>query len=133
MDQVLTDCYVKIGDDEFSGRNTNVALSVSSEAVDITAMGMEFRKRDGGLKDWGFSAEFVADADTATKLFGFIGEIIPVEVRPNSGARSVTNPAFVGEIHVASCNPLEGSVGEAWKISLSGEGSGALELLTVDA
>lgn len=129
MNSVLTDCFLEI-DSQATAGNTSVAISVSAESLEITAMGDLFRNRVGGLKDWGFSAEFNADAALATRLFDMVGEVVPIEVRPTSDERAVDNPAFVGSVLITECNPLDGGVGEVWSVSVTGEGSGPLTINT---
>jgi hypothetical protein len=130
MEKVLTDCYLAINNTASAGQ-TSVAVSASAEALDTSAMGDEYRKRIGGVKDWGFAAEFNATAELATTLFGMIGQVVNIQARPTSDAISATNPAMAGPVVVTEVNPLDGAFGEVWKISLTGQGAGNLELLTV--
>jgi hypothetical protein len=130
MEKVLTDAYMAINDTPTAGQ-TSVAISASAEALDSSSMGDAYRKRIGGVKDWGFASEFNATAELATTLFGMIGQVVTIEARPTSEAISATNPAFKGPVVVTECNPLDGQFGEVWKITLTGQGAGNLELLTV--
>lgn len=127
---VLTDCFISIDDDEFSGQTTNVAISYSAAATDITAMGDGTKKNTGGLKEWSMAFEFNADESTTGTLFAKVGQTVEVEVRANSGARSTTNPSYVGTALVTEYTPLSGGVGDAHKVSLSVVSAGELQRLT---
>lgn len=133
MNKILTKCFLSIDGAVMQGQTT-VAISLSAESGDVTGFGSEFRERiGGGVKDWGFSAEFNATPELATTLFGKVGTVVEIEARPSDGAVSVGNPAFVGPVVITECDPLDGTFGEVWTITLTGEGAGTLELLTVAA
>jgi hypothetical protein len=123
---VLTDCFIEIDATEFSGKNTNVAISYSAEALDITAMGDDTRKNVGGLKDWSMAMEFIADESVTGVFFDKVGTVIPVEVRASSAARSATNPGYMGDALITEYTPLGGGVGELQKVSLSLVSAGPL-------
>lgn len=127
---VLTDCFIKIGTTEFSGQATNAAISYSAEAVEITAMGDDTKKMIGGTKDWSMSFEFNGDEAITGPMFDLVGTVIPVEVRPKSGARSMTNPGYAGQALVTEYTPLDGAVGDKHTVSLSVVAHGTLERLT---
>jgi hypothetical protein len=127
---VLTDCFIEIDSEAFSGKNTNVAISFSAAAVDITAMGDGTRKNTGGIKEWSMAFEFNADEETTGRFFDMVGTVVPVEVRASSAARGVANPGYCGEALVTEYAPIKGSVGDAHQISLSVVSAGDLQRLT---
>lgn len=127
---VLTDCFISIGADVFSGHGTNVAISYSAEAVDITAMGSNTRKNLGGVKEWSMAFEFNADEEVTGKFFDLVGTVVSVEVRPSSAARDIANPSYVGEALVTEYSPIDGAFGDAHQVSLSVVSASDLERLT---
>src|SRR5688500_10294995 len=94
---VLTDCFVEIDNVNVSGKNTNVAISESAEALDTTPMGKSTRQHIGGTKDWSMAMEFIADEAVTGVFHAKLGTVVPIEVRAKSGARSATNPGYVGQ------------------------------------
>ena len=116
---VLTDCFISLDSTPFSGQNTNVAISYTATAVDITAMGDNTKKNTGGLKEWSMSFEFIGDESVTGVFFDKVGTVIPVEVRASSAARSAANPSYVGQALVTEYTPIKGKVGEAHAVSLS--------------
>jgi hypothetical protein len=127
---VLTDCFIEIDGDPFSGKATNAAIAYSAAAVDITAMGDETKINTGGMKEWSMAFEFNADEATTGNFFSKVGTVVPVEVRASSGARSLSNPAYVGMGLVTEYTPLKGAVGDKHSVSLSLVSAGDLERLT---
>jgi hypothetical protein len=127
---VLTDAFISIDGTEVSGKNTNVAISMSASAEDVTVMGDETRVHVGGIKDWSMSFEFVADEAVTGDFFDMVGTVVPVEVRASTAARSTSNPAYVGDALVTEYEPLSGNVGAAHKVSLTVVSHGPLQRLT---
>ena len=130
---VLTDCFISIDDTEFSGQNTNVAISYSAAAVDITAMGDGTRKNTGGIKEWSIAFEFVGDESVTGAFFDKVGTVVPIEVRGSSAAQSATNPSYIGDGLITEYTPLSGGVGDANKVSLTVVSAGALQRVTTGA
>lgn len=134
MQIILTDAHIEIDSVVYSGNNTNVALSMSAEALDITAMGDGTRKNSGGLLEWGMALEFNADEEvTGQTFFEMVGQTVPVKVRPSSAAIGVANPSYEGDAVITEYNPLEGAVGDAHKVSLTLVSAGELQRVTVAA
>lgn len=127
---VLTNAFIEIDGTAFSGVNTNVAISYSAAAAEITAMGDGTRKNIGGLKDWSMSFEFIADEEQTGTFFDMVGTVVPVEVRASADARGLTNPGYVGEGLVTEYTPLSGAVGDAHKVSLTVVSHSDLQRLT---
>lgn len=123
---VLTDCLVKIGATDFSGQTTSAAIAYKADGVDITAMGDGTKKNAGGLKEWSMSFELNGDEAVTGALFALVGTQLVVEVRPTSAARSATNPGYTGTALVTDYTPLDGSVGDKHKVSLSVVSAGVL-------
>jgi hypothetical protein len=130
---VLTDCYVKVGTNVFTGKTTSVAVSESAAAVDITAMGDGTKKNVGGLKEWSMAFEFNADEATVGQLHGMLGTEVDVEVRAKSTAVAATNPAYIGKAIITEYSPIDGGVGDKHTVSLSVVSAGPLNRSTTPA
>jgi hypothetical protein len=128
---VLTDCFISLDETEFSGKNTNVAISYTATALDITAMGDATKKNTGGLKEWSMSFEFVGDDEATTgAFFDKVGTVIAVEVRASSAVRGVNNPSYVGQGLVTEFTPIKGKVGDAHIVTLNVVSASDLQRLT---
>src|SRR5690242_12529952 len=73
-----------------------------------------FRSRVAGLKDaklditW--NQDFAA-AQVDALIWPLLGTTTTFEIRPTSGARSATNPAYTGSVVVSQYTPLDAKVG----------------------
>lgn len=128
---VLTDCFIEINTQVFSGQATNAAISYSAEGLDISAMGTGTKRNIGGAKDWGMSFEFNADEATTGEFFDMVGTVVPVAVRPSGGAISVSNPSYQGEGLITEYSPLDGAFGDAHKVTLSVVSASDLARVTI--
>jgi hypothetical protein len=91
--------------------------------------------RLGGLKDWSASIDFAQDyaaAQVDATMFPLVGSTFAVEIRPTSGARSATNPAYTGTGILESYQPIGGSVGDeaTTTVSIQGANGSALQRQT---
>lgn len=127
---VLNNCSITLDEVDYSGQNTNAAISMSAEALDATAMGANTKKNIGGIKDWSMSFEFVADESTVGSLFDKVGTVIPVAVRASAEAVGATNPSYEGNGLITEFSPLDGTVGDLQKVTLTVVASGDLSRVT---
>ena len=127
---VLTDCFISVDGVDFSGNNTNVAISESAEALDATAMGDTTRKNIGGVKDWSLAAEFVADEATTGVLHDKVGTVVPIIVRAKSAVASASNPAYQGDGLITEYQPISGEHGSLQKVSITVVSAGPLSRVT---
>jgi hypothetical protein len=86
--------------------------------VEVTAFGATNKAYLKGLGDATMTVEFLQDfaaGKVHATLQPLIGSSTPftVEVRPTSGARSTTNPAYVMTALLFNYGMLEGAIGEA--------------------
>jgi hypothetical protein len=124
--QVLVDCFVKIGETEFTLIGTHAAISHSAESLDNTAFGTGYRSHTGGLKDWSMSFEFLGDESQTGPLFDLLGTVVLVEVRPENDEISATNPAYTGNALITELDPFGGEVGALKKVRVSMVSAGVL-------
>jgi hypothetical protein len=119
---VLTDAMVIINSVTLSDHANSVTVNDSRDSVDITAFGATSKAVTKGLGDASISVDFFQDfaaGKTHATLQPLIGSStgIVIEVRPTSGARSATNPAWVMTGLLMNYNMVAGGVGEASTIS----------------
>lgn len=133
---ILKDAKVIINGVDLSDHVASVAVNLSQEDVDVTAMGAAGKQRLPGLKDESFEITWLADwaaAKTDATLQGLYnnGTSHTVEVRPTSGARSATNPAYLGsECYCTEYTPLSGDVGSRGEAKSTHVVSGAITFPT---
>jgi len=128
---ILTDAYVKLDDTEYSGQNTNVAISYSADAVDNTAMGDDTSINVGGVKSWAVELEFIQDETVSGQtFFDMVGTVVAIEVRPTSALASPANPSYQGNGLLTDYAPLGGAHGDLVKATLSFVSAGPLTRVT---
>jgi hypothetical protein len=113
---------VLIGGVDLSDHASKVTITDNRDSVDITAFGATNKAVTKGLGDASISIDFFADfsaGKTHSTLQPLIGSstTTTVEVRPTNGARSPTNPAALMNGLLMNYNMLDGSVGDASKIT----------------
>jgi hypothetical protein len=119
---VITDGYTLINAVNESSACTACTIDYKAEVKDITPYGSTSKARIGGLKDWSAKLEFnidYANGANEGRIFAMIGTAVPVEFRATSGARSTSNPAYVGTGIVEGYTPITGKVGDQAKTSVS--------------
>ena len=121
---VLTDAMIIVNSVTLSDHANKVTVEDTRDEVDVTAFGATSKAVAKGLGDATMSIDFFQDfaaGKTYATLQPLINQTtgITVEVRPTSAARSATNPAFVMTALLMTFNALDGTIGEASKISAS--------------
>lgn len=130
---VLTDAYISIAGTTISDHGNKVELSITVEDEDTTCFGQTYHNRVGGLKDGVLTVTFLNDfvqTNLDQVMFGFLGATITFEIRPTSGARSVTNPAYTGSIVMNGWKPLSGDIGKLTQVDVSFPTSGTISRQT---
>ena len=130
---VLIDPFISIGGVNLSEHFTSVSIEPSAALQESTAFGDEWMTREGGLKDFSMSGDYnqdyAAGAIDAT-LWPLLGVSTPIIVRSQSGAVSVTNPQWAGNVLLESYMPVGGSVGDLVTGSVTLPGNGPLARTT---
>lgn len=101
---------------------TKVALNLSADELDSTAMGSTWRTRIGGLKDGQVQVQFNQDFGLAgpdVTLFSLLGTVVTFKVRPTTGTITTTNPEFQFSVLVSQYNPIDNNVGEKGNFSVT--------------
>lgn len=119
---------------------TQVELSLEADEIDYTNFASAgWRQKVSGLQMGTVSLTLNQDFDASVTdaLFGLGGTVgfgstapLFMEIRPQTAARSATNPAYVLRFLNTSYTPLSGSVGDLASISLTFPTTGVVGRLT---
>jgi len=131
---VLTDVSVTVNAIDLSQFITSVTLSTSVDVIETTGMSSSGAKtRLPGLKDNSVTLEFNQDFAAsgpeitinaiATSL---VGTVVPIVIKPTSGATSATNPSFSFSAVCSEWQNLQAGVGELSTISATWPITGAI-------
>jgi hypothetical protein len=130
---VLKNAYLSIAANTLSGDVKQVGITYSAQALDNTSMGENTKTSQGGLFDWPVTLELFQDWTAAALdsiLFPLVGTVVAIEIRPDAGARSTSNPAYTGNALLESYEPISGSVGQMAMTKISLKPAGDLSRLT---
>lgn len=131
----LTNAFVLINAVDLSNFTESVTINYSAMAEDRTAMGDLQKLFLAGLKDWSMDFTFIQDFAAASApdvtIFALVGTIVVIEVRPTTGARSTSNPAYqtAGGL-IDSYQPIAGAVGTTAKCKVTVKPAAVLNRLT---
>jgi hypothetical protein len=127
---VLTNAFCLLNAVDLSDHVRSVKVNYKADTPENTAMSQTTKNRLPGLKDWEMDIEFNQDfaaAKVDATLFPLVGAAqFAIEVRPDAGARSVTNPAYTGNCLLADYPALGNKVGEVAVSTIKLMGTGAL-------
>ena len=127
---VATDVKVTINGTDLSDHIAQVSLEQTSDEIETTAFGTQWRQRiGGGLKDASISIDFHQDFGAGSvdaRLSPLFGSIATVVVVPTSGSVSATNPSFTGTFSVVQYSPVASSVGDLATLSVSWPSAGTV-------
>lgn len=116
---VLRNCFVSIDLVDLSTHCREVAVNMSADDVDVTAMGAGGHQHLAGIRDdrmtFTFYSDFAAGQVDATLYSKFNGGTTPyvVHVGASSSTASATNPIYIGTCFLLSYTPISGAVGDA--------------------
>lgn len=115
---VLTDVSVSFNSVDLSDHVRSVTVSMSSEDVDITAMGADSRAHAPGLRDDRVEIEWLQDYATSKvdqTLSTYVGNATGATllVKPVNTTVSSTNPSYSMTAILLDYQPIAGTVGEA--------------------
>jgi hypothetical protein len=130
---VATDYKVTVNGTNLSSSLTSVDLSLSSDEVDTTTFGGEWRTVTGGLKSGSitlnFNQDFAAGSVDAT-LFPLFNTAATVVITPTSSAVSASNPSYTCVALVNGYQPYSSSVGDLATLSITWPTSGTVTRAT---
>jgi len=133
--QVATNVVVKVAGIDLSAFVSNVSLSSSADAIEVTSFSSAgARERVSGLKDNSVTIDFMQDyAASAVEatVYPLIGSTaVTFEILPNGTAVSSTNPKYTGSLIVVDWTPVAGAVGELLTASVTWPITGAITKAT---
>lgn len=131
---VLTDVSVTVNAVDLSQFITSVTLSTSVDVVETTGMSSAAAKtRLPGLKDNSVTLEFNQDFAAAGPEItinavgsSLVGTVVPIVIKPTSGAVSATNPSYGFSAVCSEWQNLQGAVGELSTVSATWPITGAI-------
>lgn len=124
-----TDYDILVNAQNMSAMATSATLNISVAELDNTAFGSTYHSRIGGLKDGKLDIEWNQDftaAQVDALLQPLLGTVVSFELRPTSGARSATNPAYTGSVLISNYTPLDAKVGDLANLKTSWPTSGTI-------
>jgi hypothetical protein len=120
---VLTDVSVVYNTVDLSSNVESVEIDMTSEDVDITAMGATSRVHTPGLRDDKITINFFQNY-AAAKVDATISPLVgsaagaTMVVKPTTSAVSSTNPSYTAIVAPFTYKPLSGQVGAASQTSV---------------
>jgi hypothetical protein len=122
--KILTDAYVSINGVVLSDHSNKVTVTSSKDEVDVTAFGAQSKQILLGLGDGSIAVDLFQDFDAGSvdaTLWPLhqAGTEFPVVVRASSASVSATNPEYRMTGVLPEYTPLDGSVGDASKVSIT--------------
>lgn len=127
---ILRDAYISVGGTVFSDHSNKVTITSSKDLVDVTAFGANNKQNQLGLGDGTIAVDLFQDFDAGSVDATFWSihsgnTEVPIVVRPSSASKSTTNPEYTMTGVLPEYTPLDGSVGDASKVSATFQNSGA--------
>ncbi len=124
-----TDYDILINAVNMSPMARSATLPITAAELDNTAFGSTYKSKIGGLKEAKLDIEWNQDfaaAQVDALLFPLFGTVTTFELRPTSGARSATNPAYTGSVLISQYTPLDAKVGDLAILKTSWPTSGTV-------
>jgi hypothetical protein len=126
--------FFQVNSVDLSNRVESLTLNVGAETPETTAMSDGTRQRVASFVDWSIDCTWRQDfaaSNVDDTLFDLVGAVaFAIEIRPDAGAVSATNPKFTGNALLASYSPLTGSVGDVASAPSTFQGDGTLTRAT---
>lgn len=127
--KILTNAFVQVNGVTLSDHANKVTVSSSKDQVDLTAFGASSKQKGLGLGDGSIAIDLFQDFDAGSvdaTLWPLhqAGTEFVVVVKPDAGAVSATNPSYTMTGVLPEYTPLDGSVGDASKVSVTVQNSG---------
>ena len=124
MPHVLTKAYLSVNSVDYTSYLKSLKMSMSVEELDASVMGSDTKISEPGLKEFSLDAEFLTDfaASGLDKKLWDLWDArskVAIEVRPDSGAVSASNPKYTFKGFISSFDGLGGGHGELAMASVS--------------
>ena len=125
----FTDAVITIGGTAYSGYAKEISIEFEADDLETTAFGSTWRSRIGGLKNGTVSITFnqdYVDNGIDEVLFGLLGTVTAIVVKPTSAAKSAANPEWTFSALVTQWTPLDGAVGDLAEVKAQWPITGAV-------
>lgn len=126
--------YLSVASNDLSSYCTDITLTLSGDAVDVTGMSSAaWREHVAGLRGWEVSASAVSDVAASALdsiLWSLYMTSVSIEVRATGAAVGSSNPKWTGSAILIPGTVIGGSVGSASSTSFMLTGTGALTRAT---
>lgn len=131
---VLTAEYLSLNGTDLSSYTRKAEVAVEVEEKDVTTYSsLGWKELLGGLKSGELGIEFLQDVAASALdsiIWPLLGTVVSFEVRLSQAAVGTSNPKYTGNVLVKEWKPVEGSVGDEAKASVSYPTSGAVTRAT---
>ncbi|MFG2699530.1 hypothetical protein [Streptomyces sp. NPDC048386] len=131
---VLLAEYVSINGTDLSDYCRKAELTTKVEEKDVTTYGSAgWKELRGGLKSGELALEFLQDVSASALdsiMWPLLGTVVTFEVRTDQAVVGTSNPKYTGSVLINGWNPIQGSVGDEAKTSVSYPTSGAVSRAT---
>lgn len=122
--KILLNAYVEIDGNEVSDHSNKVTVTSSKDEVDLTAFGAKTKQKGLGLGDGTIAVEMFQDFDAGSVdaicwPIHDSGDPVVIVVKPENAPVSPTNPSYTATMVLPEYTPLDGSVGDASKVSIN--------------
>ena len=131
--KLVRNVFVSIGGTDVSAYVKDATLPFSADSLEDTAMGDTTHSHNAGLFNWSVTLQafnsFVA-AELNAILWPLVGTKVAVVIRPDSAAKSTSNPEWTGTALLDGYSPIAGSVGTLAMTPVTLKPAGPLAMAT---
>ena len=123
-----SDFTISLNSVDLTDHCSSITTSFDVAELATTAFGDEWTTVIGGLKSGSIAVNFhqdFASSSVDSTLYSALGTVVPVVVKPTSGAVSATNPSYSFSVLITGVTPIAASVGDLAVQSLTFPISGA--------
>jgi len=113
--RILSNAYFLINSVDLSDHVQSMTYEELVDQQDNTAMGATTKITKPGLFDGSLKVTLFQDFATGKvdqTISPLLGQTTAIEIRPDIGARSLTNPAWTFTGSISAYNPIAGKVGD---------------------
>ncbi len=113
---VYKNAFFSVSGNDLSDHMESLTFNYSATTPEDTSMGDDSINRLAGIKDWSFDVSYRQDfaaGNVDAILWPLVGAAaFAIIFRPDSGAKSASNPEFTGNALLSTYNPISGTHGD---------------------
>jgi hypothetical protein len=126
--KILTNASIVVNGVTLSDHANKVTITSSKDLVDVTSFGALSKQNLLGLGDGTIAVDLFQDFDAGSvdaTLWPIhqAGSSVVIVIKPDAGAVSATNPSYTMTGVLPEYTPIDGSVGDASKVSVTFQNS----------